>query len=403
MIVLCSPTAEDGENITYVDTAPGRPLVKTFVKTIPMVAHRRERQSFLEQYDRIVNDVYDPQLKVNTDKLEIAEIEINRNCNINCVMCNTSLSKRPQFNMELDLFEHAVEQVKQTKSKETSLHTIGEPLMNNRLPQYFEILRKHGVKIRFSTNGLLLHKKLDLLIENADIMSEFRFSIDGASKETYEKIRFGGEWERLITNLEMFREKTHGRNVFHRVRIGSIVSEDVRHELAYHLKFWSRYTPMEFLDMNLVSGLSPDNSYFLNQTILKNHIVPWPPCYMLFSPALHILNDGRATACCRDYQGDLVYGNIRESSPKDLLNNENIVELRRTHLENRIPKGSLCASCFCINPAVSQLFRLFVAALIQRFSENWNVPKMQGRFDEFFVMFGTGIPNRDQFGTLLRS
>jgi MoaA/NifB/PqqE/SkfB family radical SAM enzyme len=377
--------------------------VKTYIKTLPVVAHHRDRQKFLEQYNRIVNEVYDPQLMMRTDDIDVAEIEINRNCNINCVMCNTSLSKRPQFNMDVDLFEHAVKYAKSQGKGETSLHTIGEPLMNNKLPEYFKILRKHGVMIRFSTNGLLLHKKLDLLIDNADIMSELRFSIDGASKETYEKIRYGGEWDRLIANLEEFREKTQGRPIFKRVKIGSIVSEDVRHELGYHLKFWSRYTTMESIDLNLVSGLSPDNTYFLTKTILKNHIAPWPPCYMLFSPALHILNDGRATACCRDYNGDLVYGNIRDSSPKELINCDNVLELRRQHLENRIPKGSLCASCFCINPTVSQLFRLFVAALIKRFSNDWDAPKMQKRFEEFFGMFSTGIPNRVQFGSLLRS
>lgn len=379
------------------------PSVKTYIKTLPVMANRQALENIGKEYDQTVSDVYNPQPHVATDQLDIAEIEINRNCNINCVMCNTSLSKRPQFNMDLTLFEHAVEHVKQTKSKETSLHTIGEPLMNSSLPQYFEILRKHGVKIRFSTNGLILHKKLDLLIDYADILAEFRFSIDGSSKETYEKIRFGGNWERLITNIEEFREKTNGGKIFPRVKIGSIVSEDVRHELAYHLKFWSRYTSMDNIDMNLVSGLSPDNTYFLTQSILKNHIVPWPPCSMLFGTSLHVLNDGRTTACCRDYNGDLVYGSIKESSPVDLLNNDNIVELRKQHLEHRIPKGSLCASCFCINPKVSHLFKVFVAGLVDRFSNDWSVPKMQSRFDEFFVMFANGIPKREQFVTLIRS
>ena len=377
--------------------------VKTTVKAIPAVKHWRERQDLLQRYDSTVNSVYDPKPLIPTDNLEIAEIEINRNCNINCVMCNTSLSTRPQFNMDLELFEHAVKHAKGMSRSETSLHTIGEPLMNNNLPKYLEILRKHGVPIRFSTNGLLLHKKLDLLIEYSDVLSEFRFSIDGASKETYEKIRYGGNWERLITNIEEFREKTNGGKVFKRVKIGSIVSEDVQHEMGYHLKFWSRYTAMENIDLNLVSGLSPDNTYFLTRSILKKQIVPWPPCSMLFGSALHILNDGRATACCRDYNGDLVYGNIRDSSPEELINNEKVVELRRQHLEHRIPKTSLCASCFCINPVVSGLFKLFVSGLVQRFSNDWEVEKMQSRFDEFFNVFQQGIPDRDRFATLIRA
>jgi radical SAM protein with 4Fe4S-binding SPASM domain len=123
---------------------------------------------------------------------------------------------------------------------------------------------------------------------------------------------------------------------------------------------------------------------------------------MLFSPTLHILNDGRATPCCRDYQGDLTYGNIRDSTPQELINCENVLELRRQHLEKRIPANSPCASCFCVNPKVSALFKLFVAELVRRNSDNWDVPKMQSRFDEFFGMFMEGIPDRTLFSTLTR-
>ena len=95
-----------------------------------------------------------------------------------------------------------------------------------------------------------------------------------------------------MTNMEMFREKTEKTKPFKRVKIGSIVSQDVQNEMGHHLKFWSRYVPMDMIDLNLVSGLSPDNRYFLTRSILKKHIQPWPPCYMLFSSTLHILNDG---------------------------------------------------------------------------------------------------------------
>ncbi len=376
--------------------------VRTTVKSLPVIKPWYERKDLIKQYEVIVSSVYDPQLISKVEDVNIAEIEINRNCNLNCVMCNAALSTRPQFNMDLELFEHAVKYTKGQPTGHTALHTIGEPLMNKNLERYFEILRKHGVKIQLSTNGLILHKHIDLLIDYSDIIWELRFSIDGASKETYEMIRRGGDWDRLITNMEMFREKTLKDKPFKRVRIGSIVSQDVQHEMGYHMKFWSRYVPMDMIDLNLVSGLSPDNTYFLTRSILKKHVQPWPPCYMLFSSTLHILNDGSATACCRDYNGDLVYGNIRDNTPEELINCQNVLELRRQHLENRIPKSSLCANCLCVDPTVSQLFKLFVSGLVKHFSDDWEVPRMQARFDEFFAMFMDGIPDREQFSTLVR-
>jgi len=135
-------------------------------------SHHRE---ILQRYEAIVREPWNPGLYSDTDELHIGEIEINKNCNLNCAMCNTGLSTRPQMNMELDLFERAVLFAKSMKNPRTSLHTIGEPLMNPKLPQYFEILRKYGVEVFLSTNALLLEKRLDLLIENADLIYDLRF------------------------------------------------------------------------------------------------------------------------------------------------------------------------------------------------------------------------------------
>jgi hypothetical protein len=377
--------------------------IESRVKRLPFIGAFHANREIRRLYGQILREPYDPQLYSDVRQLHLGEIEINRNCNLNCVMCNTDLSTRPQMNMDLELFERAVLFAKSMGRSQTSLHTIGEPLLNPLLPRYFDILRKHDVEVFISTNALLLEKRLDLLIENARSIYDLRFSIDGASKETYERIRVRGQWDRLITNLDFFRARTSGSAPFRSVRISSIVSEDVRHELAHHLAFFSKYVPMQNIDLNLVGGLSPDNTYFLSRSILKNHIVPWPPCDQLFSSTMHVLNDGRVTACCRDYNGDLVYGSLRENTPAELINNENVLELRRQHLEKRIPKESLCATCYRVDPRVSKSFKLFVSGLVQRFSKAWDVPLMQGRFEEFFSLFARRIPDPESFSSLLRS
>ena len=98
--------------------------VKTTVKSLPGIKTWFERKKLFERYDAIVNEVYNPQLLQRVEDVHIAEIEINRNCNINCVMCNTSLSTRPQFNMDMELFEHAVKYTKGQWGGHTALHTL---------------------------------------------------------------------------------------------------------------------------------------------------------------------------------------------------------------------------------------------------------------------------------------
>jgi len=385
-----------------IGTSQIKSAVKGTLKQIPFVRRTLGDRDLSRRYDTIMNASFEPQLYSKEEKLWISEIEINKNCNLNCIMCNTALSQRAQKNMDFALFEKALSHANELGQETIALHTIGEPLMNPHLEEYFKMIRAHGLKIFLSTNCLMLEKRMEILVANADLIQTLRLSIDGASKETYEKIRRPAKFEVLIRNLEYLKKTNEERKCFNDIRINSIVSQDVQNELGYHIKFYSNYVKIRNIELNLVSGLSPDNSYFLNKTILKKHIAPWHPCDQLFSSTLHVLNDGRTTACCRDYNGDLVYGNLKDSEPKDLINNDNVLELRRQHLEDRIPKDSLCASCFRIEPRVADLFRLFVSGLIDRFADNWDADKMQARFDEFFNEFSEGIPAPSGFVKLLR-
>ena len=376
--------------------------LKSCLKKIEFIRQIAENRYLFRGYDKIINCQDASSITADVNKMHIGEIEINNTCNLNCVMCNPCLSERPKINMDLDLFEKVVKYLKQMRSPRTSLHTIGEPLLSPRLESYFEILRKHGVKILLSTNGMLIDKKLDTVFKYADIIDSIRFSIDGATKETYEQIRTPGNFDKLVSNLDLFKEENSKHRYIDKIWISSIVSLDVQHELAYHLQFYAQYTDMKNIDFNFVSGLSPDNSYFLEKTILKKYIVPWYPCDQVFMPTFHVLNDGSVTPCCRDYNGDLVFGNINDNTPGELINNEKIMDMRKQHLGKKIANSALCRNCFRIDPKVSSLFALFYTTLINKYQQSWNIDAMQQRFDEFFYLFEKEIPNFKTYSRLLR-
>ncbi len=149
-----------------------------------------------------------------------------------------------------------------------------------------------------------------------------------------------------------------------------------------------------------MNGLSLDNTYFFEKSVLKNYIIP-NILWSQLAGSMHVLNDGRVSVCCRDYQGDLVIGNIQESSPKELWNGPDMLELRRQHIEDDIPWDSLCADCFAVTYRVADLFELFATALVQRNRRRWNVRAMQRRFDAFFETFATEIPDEERFVELL--
>jgi len=356
-------------------------------------------QDICDEYDKIIS-YQQKKIVINKNNPSIDVIEINKNCNLDCIMCKTSLSKRPDFNMSLNLFENILKKMKRLGLNFTTLHTIGEPLMNKNLFKYFELLRKYKIKIFLSTNVIPLNEKnIIKLLKWTDIIHTLRFSIDGATKDVYEKIRLNGKFNMLIRNLDTFKKMNN--RIIRNIHINSIVSKDTEKQLAYHLFFYSNYVPMENIHLSLIDGLSPDNSYFLGHSSLKNHIVSRLPCSKICSH-IKILNDGSASACGRDYNGDLVYGNIAYQDIPELLHSKKLEELAEQHNNRKIFSNSLCVSCYKVDSRVNNLFKLFSNSLVARYKNNWNVDLMQLKFNDFFSLFEKSIPSKNDFLRIIK-
>jgi pyruvate-formate lyase-activating enzyme len=382
------------------------PLVNILIRKYHLRRHE-VYDAIRKEYRSIVNDhIMETPLAIPDDKWGVGEIEINNNCNLNCVMCNTQLSQRPHEKMDTELFERLILFVKEHGHfyKTLPLHTIGEPLINPLLEEYFKILRKHKVRIMLSTNAQNLHHKLHLLCEYADVVDQIRFSIDGATAQVYEKIRRPGKFDCLIRNLEAFTAMNNKARLFRDVMIDSIVSRDTAHQLAYHMQYYAAYVPMDHIRLHLLSGLSPDNTYLFEQSVLPEYIRKNHPCSQIFDGAIHILNDGRLTACCRDYEGSLVYGKLQSASFDEFssfINSAKITGLREMHKADRIPPTHMCADCYNLDRRLTLLFDCFNRALVWLYREHWDVEHMQRYFDNFFEAFQDGIPSEEEFLMLL--
>jgi hypothetical protein len=291
----------------------------------------------------------------------VSEIEINDSCNLDCVMCKTSLSRRAKGLMDLSLFEQVVARLAENEMFTTSLHTIGDPLANRNLGKYFEILRRYGMTVKnLSSNCLLVERHLDTIFEYRDIITKFRPSIDAASKEVYERIRVGGKWEDLHRNLHLFAERNAAANNPFPVQVNNIVSKDNYNELALIPHVFSFLCPTDNFLFGFVNSLSPTNDYFMNANFFEGNYLQNKPCHMPFNSAF-ILKEGDVSLCCRDYHGEIILGNVKDwkerGSPwKDGIDNERLQAIRAAHLGGRAEDmPALCRSCYMIDPRLSEL------------------------------------------------
>jgi MoaA/NifB/PqqE/SkfB family radical SAM enzyme len=124
-------------------------------------------------------------------------------CNLRCKMCYYSFDyRRKREQMDLPLFRKIAEEVF-PKTRFLYLSCATEPLMNKQFAEFVRVTGEYKVPFTsFCTNGQLLTK--DVVQACIDTrLSEIIFSIDGATAATYEEIRRGGKWERLLANLDL--------------------------------------------------------------------------------------------------------------------------------------------------------------------------------------------------------
>jgi len=294
----------------------------------------------------------------------VGEIEINDSCNIDCVMCKTSMAKRKKGLMEIDLFEHTIAKLAGAGMKNVTLHTIGDPLANRNLAKYLAILRKYGMTVSdLSSNCQLLERHLDTLFEYRDVIYTFRPSIDAASKEVYERIRVGGKWETLHAALRLFAERNAKAPLPFPVSVNNIISQDNIHEIAFIPGVFSYLAPPVNFRYAFINSLAPVNDYFFGKNCFDSYMQN-APCHTIWN-SVYVLKDGSLTTCCRDYNGDLVFGDVLKDDLKEAYNNPTMRRIRRAHLDgNTQAMPDLCRDCFIVDPRLSDvingIFQYFI-------------------------------------------
>jgi MoaA/NifB/PqqE/SkfB family radical SAM enzyme len=143
----------------------------------------------------------------NSSLPEILSLEDDDSCNLSCPSCrielhvlNTANSKR-KLQAQIDLLNSMGNDF-----KELWLCGAGDPFAAksyNELLSNFDFNKFPQLKIRLDSNGMLFNKStwdktLKNVHEKIDIIA---ISVDAATKETYELIRRGGNFDTLVKNL----------------------------------------------------------------------------------------------------------------------------------------------------------------------------------------------------------
>ena len=146
--------------------------------------------------------------RVLTGRYLLVRMDTNFLCNLRCKTCffsNPDTADKFQKPMRLEDFRKMAANVF-PRARMLTLSCSAEPLITPNFDRYLEVAGRYKVPVTgFITNGILMKETvMESAVRNG--IDEITISIDGATKQTYESIRQGGKWEKLLAGLDVMNE-----------------------------------------------------------------------------------------------------------------------------------------------------------------------------------------------------
>ena len=149
-------------------------------------------------------------------------IEITNRCNLKCDFCpSATLGRNGRVMTESD-FIHILNEVK-PYTNYLYFHLLGEPFLNPRIGRFLELSHEAGMQVNLTTNGTLIKKVEDLLI-NSPALRQINFSI-----HSFEANEQNTTLEDYLLTIANFIERIQeSRPVYCNLRLWNMDAEELK-------------------------------------------------------------------------------------------------------------------------------------------------------------------------------
>jgi len=271
-------------------------------------------------------------------------LEPTPSCNFKCGHCPNGMDvKFPTGLMKMDLFEKIIDEL-DGSVYDVNLFHRGESLIHPKLARMVAYCSSKGMHTRLHTNaGLLTEERARDLIDAG--LSYISFSVDGYTKEVYDKTRLGGEFNETMANIETFLRLKGERGdggpftILQVMEIGEEEKGKARRRKAFRDRF--RNTALDRFVVRTPHNWAGDFEQFGHGV---GGSARFTPCTFLWY-SMTIFFDGTVAPCPQDFFGKIEIGNVAERSVAEVWNGEPMRRLRRRMKRRDVKDIEPCQSC----------------------------------------------------------
>lgn len=281
-----------------------------------------------------------------TGKLEaqapnFVAIEPTNICNLKCIMCPNSEQTRKKgflsfenFKKIADSLDRAVENI--------NLSFMGETLLNENLIKMILYAKSRGFGVTLSTNISFLtnEKASELANSGLDVLI---LSLDSEKPETYESIRRGSDFKKVVAKIKDFLKINNNRvfTIIQKIHIQENKSST-----------WDYVKEMNSLGANLVR-LKPYRDLSVKRSHLRvdnysDNKISKIKCPYLWKISVYTW-EGDMIPCGVDYDAKIKIGSAYQFTQNELWNSEALKNMREQHVLGNKETLDLCRGCSAID------------------------------------------------------
>jgi len=245
---------------------------------------------------------------------KVIVVETTAYCNLKCTICPQKSMLRKKGSMSFNTFKRIADEV---GDKDTSLWLalMGEPLVQpNNLIRMIKYTKSQKIRqVSLNTNGMLLTPTVSKELVKSGL-DKVILSIDGFKSDTYEAIRVGGNYQRLMEKVNdlIVMNKSYDSPIEIIVQFIITESNEDEVEVEDFKTFW--------LSKGVTVKIRPKLSWghaieAKNQTLTQNDRTY--PCPWLMRTVIVHWN-GDFAQCDADFEAQYIAGNINSKSIKEV-------------------------------------------------------------------------------------
>ena len=154
------------------------------------------------------------------------------------------------------------------------------------------------------------------------------------------------------------------------IHLQSVISNENINEIPLFFKVYGKYFLPDEMTFHFLTNHSATHSqseYYSPKKLTTDKLERLNvPCAMLWQ-STHILYNGDVSACCRDYNGELIVGNIFNQSITEIWNGDIYNKYRNMHLRKDVAKIPSCRDCYSTVHEAGILMNNYIQYIINKF------------------------------------